>query len=258
MNKVVIVGIVAVLLIGALLFVVNSQQNPTQQSASQKSQPIVSQTPSEEAQDFATPKKAAHFESNTPEHGITLAAVPVNVVINFNFDLVSGSSIQIIKQGVGGLDYGLGDTIIDANKLSIRRKMDPESPDQIYTVHYKACWADGSCHDGSFQFKINRGLSNEFIDQTNKKEVTINLQNIAFNPQKIKISKGTKITWVNQDSVEHTVNTDSHPAHTYYLSQNSRTLKKGDTYSVTFKEAGIYPYHCTPHAASMKGEVLVE
>lgn len=93
---------------------------------------------------------------------------------------------------------------------------------------------------------------------TGKKEVAINLQNIAFSPSKVKISKGTKITWTNQDSVVHTVNTDSHPGHTYFQNQNSKDLKTGDSYSVTFADDGIYPYHCTPHAASMKGQILVE
>ncbi len=140
----------------------------------------------------------------------------------------------------------------------MRRKMDSASPDGLYTVNYKACWADGSCHDGNFQFAIDKKLTSEFVDMTGKKEVTIDLKDIAFNPKNIKVNKGTKVTWVNQDSVEHTVNTDSHPGHTYYSSQNSRTLKKGDVYSVTFTEPGIYPYHCTPHADSMKGEILVD
>ncbi len=252
MNKLIIFSIAAVIVVGGIVFFA-FQRKEVQAPVSQT---IPTATPQKESSlIFSSPKKAAHFESNTPEHGTALAGVPVNIVINFNLDLAKESEIKIEMQEK---DYGSGETVIDEGKLTMRKKVDPTSPDGLYTINYKACWADGSCHDGSFQFKIDRSKSLEFTDQTNKKEVTINLQNIAFNPSKIKVSKGAKVTWVNQDSVEHTVNTDFHPGHNYYPSQNSRTLKKGEAYSVTFTEAGIYPYHCTPHAASMKGAVLVE
>lgn len=244
--------VILVLGLGAFLFIKNqgSGPSPSQTQTEPPTKPVNDQV--------QPPKKSAHFESNTPEHGASLAGVPVNVVINFNFDLAPGSQIQIIKDGVGGLDYGLGETIIDKNKLSMRRKMDPASPDQMYTVFYKACWADGSCHDGNFQFKIDRSHVLEFTDLTGKKEVTLDIQNFSFNPAKIKVSKGTKVTWVNKDSVVHTVNTDSHPAHTYYLGQNSQDLAKAAQYSVTFADSGIYLYHCTPHADTMHGQILVE
>ncbi len=255
MNKLVIFSIAVVIVVGGIVsFALQRKeaQVPVSQTAP------TSEPQKEDGSTFAVPKKSAHYESNTPEHGIILAGIPINVVINFNFDLGSGSSIQIIKQGVGGLDYGLGETIIDANKLSMRRKMDSESPDQIYTVHYKACWVDGSCHDGSFQFKIDRKHASKFVDMRNKTEVTVDLKNTAFSTPRLRVSKGSKVTWINQDNVEHTINTDSHPAHTYYLKQNSKFLKNKETYSVTFDTPGIYLYHCTPHADVMKGEILVD
>jgi len=204
---------------------------------------------------FQNPKKSAHYESNTPAHGATLAGVPINVVIDFNFDVAKGSSISIANNGK---EYGVGETLIDSNPLAMRRNIDPNAPDGVYKVSYKACWADGSCHDGDFQFAIDRSRTSEFVDMRNKIEVTINLKNTAFDLQNLRISKGTKVTWVNEDDTVHTVNTDSHPAHTYFINQNSRNLNKGDTYSVTFENAGIYPYHCTPHAGFMTGSILVE
>lgn len=92
----------------------------------------------------------------------------------------------------------------------------------------------------------------------NQKEVQIKMSEIKFNPQNLKISKGTRVTWVNDDGVEHYVNTDSHPAHTYYLPQNSKSLAKGESFSVSFEESGIYPYHCSAHADTMSGNILVE
>src|SRR3990167_10810379 len=44
---------------------------------------------------FQNPKKSAHYESNTPAHGATLAGVPINVVIDFNFDVAENSRIEI-------------------------------------------------------------------------------------------------------------------------------------------------------------------
>lgn len=245
--------VILILTIGAFVLFKNQSSSPAQKTQSVPQ--TQTQQPSAATDQFSNPKKSAHYESNTPEHGAVLAGVPVNIVIDFNFDLAQGSKIEIM---MGSKDYGISETVIDEGKLVMRKKMDPNSPDGLYTVSYKACWADRSCHDGSSQFKIDRSSASDFSDMTGKKEVKINLQNTAFSPTKVKVSKGTKVTWENLDSIIHTVNTDSHPAHTYYLNQNSRDLEKGDTYSVTFDEPGIYLYHCTPHADSMHGQILAE
>lgn len=248
--KKILVGVFLVIVTASLILFFRAQSSPkSQEKRQEKKEEVESETK------FSTPKKSAHYESNTPEHAAILAAVPLNVVVNFNFDLAKPSSISIKKDD---RDYSVGETIIDENSLSMRRDMDPQAPDGIYTVEYKACWADGSCHDGSFEFAIDQKKLGEYEDMRGNKEVTVSLKNISFNPKNLLITKGARIVWTNNDDVEHTVNTDAHPAHTYYLSQNSRTLKKGDTYSVTFDKAGIYPYHCTPHAGSMTGSIVVE
>ena len=177
------------------------------------------------------------------------------MVVNFNFDLAAPSAIKIEKDGK---DYGQGQTLIDENKLTMRRKMDPVSPDGVYTVNYTACWPDKSCHEGNFQFAIDRTKSRSFEDFTGEKEVIVTLSEIRFKPQNIEITKGTKVTWINQDDVDHYINTDSHPAHTYFPEQNSRALSNGDIYSVTFNTSGIYPYHCSAHPENMAGSILVE
>lgn len=228
----------------------SSQQPPVKSNESTNSQGNGTQTSK-----FSNPKKSAHYESNTPSHGAVLAGVPINVVIDFNFDLVKQSSIRIEMEGK---DYGVGETVIDDNKLSMRREVDSNTPDGLYTVIYNACWPDGSCHDGSFQFGIDRSLGEGFIDNTNQNTVEIKMSEIMFSPQNIRVIKGTKITWVNDDSVEHYVNTDPHPAHTYYKEQNSKSLKKGESYSLAFDKTGVYPYHCSAHADQMAGKILVE
>lgn len=204
---------------------------------------------------FENPKKSAHFESNTPLHGVTLAGAPINIVIDFNFGLVKPSEIKILNNGK---DFGVGETIIDRNKLTMRRNMIPDAPEGLYKIEYKACWPDTSCHNGYFQFAINRKLGKGFTDQRNKKEVEIKMSQIMFKPQNIKVSKGTKITWVNDDMVGHDVSTESHHSHSYYKAQNSKTLKKGESFAVIFNTIGVYPYHCGAHAEGMTGNILVE
>lgn len=227
---------------GAVLFSVNKSN---EQPKGQKSTTFT----------FSNPKKSAHYESNTPEHGTILPAPPVNVVIDVNFDLSQKSSISITS---GGKEYGTGDTIIDQSKLAMRRKVDGGALDGLYTVSYTACWPDKTCHDGQFQFAIDRTRSSEYEDMRGKKEITISISDIAFAPKMVRISKGTKVIWRNDEAVGHYVNTDPHAGHTYYPKQNSQLLNKGDTYSVMFDEIGFYPYHCSAHAANMTASLLVE
>lgn len=252
----VVIGVLTLLFIGWLLdgnkAANTTQVSPTPGLSSSSAQPS---SQNELEFSFANPKKSAHYESNTPSHGSVLEAAPINVVIDFNFDLAKPSAISINKEGK---DYGVKDTVIDTNKLALRRAVDPSAPDGLYTVVYNACWPDGSCHDGSFQFAIDRESAKKAVDETGRNEVKIDLTNTSFVPKTIRIRAGTKITWTNSDNIEHYINTDSHPAHTYYPTQNSKALKKGDTYSLTFTEAGIYPYHCSAHADSMSGRIIVD
>ncbi len=204
---------------------------------------------------FNPPKKSPHYEANVPEHGTTLPAVPLNIVIDFNFDLAPGSTITITGSGK---DYSVGETTIDESKLALRRKMDLTAPDGIYTVTYKACWPDGSCHDGSFEFALDRSLVTDFTDLTNQKEIAIDIKDTAFRPQKIIIAKGTKITWTNSDAVVHYVNSDPHPGHNFYPLLNSQALAQGESYRYIFNESGLYFYHCSAHAGQMQAQIMVQ
>lgn len=199
--------------------------------------------------------KAAHFESSTPEHGAKLAGAPNQVVIDFNFDLSEKSSISVKNNNQ---EYTEGQTTIDNSKLAMRRNLKTSAPDGTYEVTYIACWPDNSCHEGSFSFIIDRSMAASFTDHRNQPEITIMMSQIKFQPENLKITKGTKVTWVNDDTVDHYVNTDSHPAHTHQPDLSSRALKKGQSYSHTFAAKGLYPYHCSAHAENMTGNILVE
>ena len=71
--------------------------------------------------------------------------------------------------------------------------------------------------------------------------VTIKMQNIAFDPKAVTVKVGQKVTWTNDDSVDHNV-----------TSQSGETIKsdnfgKGGTFSFTPKKAGTIKYVCTIH-----------
>jgi plastocyanin len=248
MKKFVLIVALLVILAGGAYFFTGQRDNDQQATNETTSQL------SEQAGQIEQ-VKAAHFESSTPAHGAKFAGVPNQVVIDFNFDLSDQSAISI-KQS--GQEYGEGDTTIDENKLAMRLKLKLSAPNGVYEVTYKACWPDNSCHNGKFSFTIDRTLADNFIDMRSQSEITIKMSQIKFQPENLIITKGTKVTWVNDDTVDHFVNTDSHPAHTHQPDLNSRSLRQGASYNYTFAEAGLYPYHCSAHANNMAGNILVE
>ena len=189
--------------------------------------------------------KSAHFVDSTPLHGETYVAQPVNTTINFNFDLQEGSKISVTS--ADGKEWTEGDALIEDQKTALKKNLKQDMPDGGYRVSYTACWPDGSCHEGQFSFKIDSTKKSEYQDLRGKKELTIKMKEVKFDQNKIIISPGTEVTWVNEDNFGHFVNTETHPEHTYYPEQNSRELTKGKTYSVTFQTPGQYNYHCSAH-----------
>ena len=76
------------------------------------------------------------------------------------------------------------------------------------------------------------------------------VQNYAFSPSMLTIQKGANVTWKNDDSVQHSIVSDS-PAF------SSPLLNTGDTYTYQFNNSGSFPYHCSIHPY-MKGTIVVE
>ena len=78
---------------------------------------------------------------------------------------------------------------------------------------------------------------------------TVDISNFAYDAETITVTKGTTVTWTNQDTVDHTVTgTDGGP--------DSALLSKGQSYSYTFDEVGTFEYFCKPHPY-MTGKVVV-
>jgi plastocyanin len=71
---------------------------------------------------------------------------------------------------------------------------------------------------------------------------TIEIKSYAFAPAAATVPVGTTVTWVNEDSVPHTVTSKAGPA-----SFDSGQLGSGASWSATFATPGVYDYYCVDH-----------
>lgn len=101
------------------------------------------------------------------------------------------------------------------------------------------------------QSKVSPTSETSVSNTQTTSDVTVNIKNFSFNPKTLNIKTGVKITWVNNDSVPHTVTSDSGNM------LNSPTLSPGQSFSFTFSNIDSVNYHCGIHPA-MKGKVVVE
>lgn len=199
---------------------------------------------------------AAHYVDSAPIHGQTFALVPDKVLINFDFSLAEPSSISVTKDGKA-LQIEKS-TISGPNSLHLSSPLPRDAGDGLYVVSYKACWPDKSCHNGQFAFTVASKAQSAYIDMTGKGEVVIDMKDLKFQPARITVSKGTKVTWTNKEAPIHFVNTDPHPSHNNLPDLNSLDLKEGQTYSYTFKPVGEWAYHCSAHfPLGMVGSIIV-
>lgn len=78
-------------------------------------------------------------------------------------------------------------------------------------------------------------------DLTTLSEVTMDIKEFAFTKKDIKIKKGTKVTWTNQDVAKHNA---------FSKDPNGpmgELLGRGESYSFVFNTTGKVNYYCEPH-----------
>ena len=79
--------------------------------------------------------------------------------------------------------------------------------------------------------------------------------NLVFDPAELTIAAGDTVTIVNGDLPPHNFVVADHPE----LSHSDLAFVGGETFDVTFTDAGDYEFQCEPHAgAGMKGVIHVE
>ena len=77
----------------------------------------------------------------------------------------------------------------------------------------------------------------------------VTIAGFAFAPPTLDVAAGTTVTWTNEDGFAHTVTASDGS----FASDDIRT---GETFTVTFDEAGSFTYVCAIHP-SMSGSVVV-
>ncbi|SEH10870.1 cupredoxin domain-containing protein [Thermoleophilum album] len=87
--------------------------------------------------------------------------------------------------------------------------------------------------------------------------VVISMKNIRFQPDKVTVARGTKIVWMNDDSVAHDVHKTSGPGPNF-ASGPAGGMKPGDKYELRFTTPGTIKYVCKVHQPYMAGEITVK
>jgi len=65
-------------------------------------------------------------------------------------------------------------------------------------------------------------------------------------PLNLEVTPGTTVTWTNDDSVPHTIQSLNEKGEIIGLF-NSAPLQTGETFEYTFDESGVYNYYCSFH-----------
>ena len=84
---------------------------------------------------------------------------------------------------------------------------------------------------------------------------TVVISNYSFNPQTLKVRVGTTVTWINMDTVAHSVESGTREVSTGLF--ESALLNHMQSLSYTFNTPGTFVYHCAPHPY-MTGSIVVE
>ncbi len=67
-----------------------------------------------------------------------------------------------------------------------------------------------------------------------------------YSPLNLEIPAGTTVTWINDDSVPHNIQSMDKTGNVIQLF-NSPPLNTGDRFEFTFEESGVYNYFCSFH-----------
>lgn len=76
------------------------------------------------------------------------------------------------------------------------------------------------------------------------------LSTTAFSPSPVTVTRGTVVTWKNNDTTSHDTTADGGM-------WNSGVIAPGASFSTTLQTAGTFTYHCTIHPG-MVGTVTVQ
>jgi plastocyanin len=92
------------------------------------------------------------------------------------------------------------------------------------------------------------------VGESGDRNTSVSIQTFQFRPTPIEVQAGTRVTWTNQDDILHTVTSGTPESRDHQF--EAPLDGKGTSSTVTFTQAGSYPYFCDRHQ-SMRGEIRV-
>ncbi len=81
-------------------------------------------------------------------------------------------------------------------------------------------------------------------------DARINIDNFKFGPDKVSVSKGTSVTWTNQDDIPHSIVLTA-------IGVRSKVLDSDKAFTYEFNQAGTFAYICGLHPF-MRGQIVVK
>lgn len=78
---------------------------------------------------------------------------------------------------------------------------------------------------------------------------TVTIKDMAFTPANLTIKAGDTVTFVNEDSIQHS-------AWDLNNAFDTGLLSKGQSAALTFNAAGTFTYRCRPHG-NMRGTITI-
>ena len=89
----------------------------------------------------------------------------------------------------------------------------------------------------------------KFTVKTGTRSVTVDMVDNNFQPEYVTVSAGTRVTFLNRGHNRHNVFSVGDGF------TSSGFLGRGDSWKVTFKDAGDYPLYCSLHGTPTSGMV---
>ncbi len=117
-----------------------------------------------------------------------------------------------------------------------------------------------ACGEGGGDGRANGGASD---GTAGRPQNAVTMQLISFKPETVTVDAGTTVTWTQKDAGVHTVTAGTVEQGGGGVTKvpdgrfDSGEIATGKTFAFTFDQPGTYPYFCSVHPATMRGEVRV-
>lgn len=110
----------------------------------------------------------------------------------------------------------------------------------------------GGGADAATQEAVSLMDDGDVVSETGEAEVTVDAVDNNFKPKYIEVSKGTTVKFVNEGRNLHNVLPVADGA---FTAIETNDFDPGEEGTITFDEAGDFPYYCSLHGTKTKGMI---